>query len=51
MTILFTPMLNRVGKLAVQKYAIRLRIGAKNFGLKLTMWAIKHMANVVFADE
>ncbi len=37
--------------MAVQKYAIRLKISAKIFGLKLTMWATKHMANVVFADE
>jgi hypothetical protein len=52
MTISFTPILIRVGnEWVVQKYAIRLKIGAKIFGLRLTMWATKHMANVVFADE
>jgi hypothetical protein len=38
MTISFTPMLIKLGNGQSIKNAIRLKIGAKIFGLKLTMW-------------
>jgi len=42
---------NQGKEFAVQKFAIISKISAKFFGFKLTMWATKHKANVVFADE